>query len=85
MQMLQACFISGIFSSHCNFILPYVGFSNIRLVRLRQVAADYTARTLHDTEIKYDLMFHDSNLGLTLWTPHTNLLWTFGLNYTAAQ
>jgi hypothetical protein len=55
------------------FGLPDAGFPDIRLVRLRQVTTDYAARTLHNTEIKYDLMLHYSNLGLTLWTTHTFL------------
>ena len=43
-------------------------------VRLSPVTADYTARTLHNSEIKNYLMLHNSNMGFTLWTAHTILL-----------
>ncbi len=43
-------------------------------VRLSPVTADYAARTLHNSEIKNNLMLHNSNMGLTLWAAHTILL-----------
>ena len=55
-------------------------------VRLSPVAADYAARTLHNSEIKNDFVLHHSNVGLTLRTVHTILLLNaYWNNYTAAQ
>jgi len=62
-----------IFLLQCSFALSAFVLPFMSGVQLRPVAAYYTAGTLHNGEIEYDFMIHDTDLGLAFWTIHTSL------------
>lgn len=64
---------SKILLLHYRFTPPDLILRFAQGIRLRPIAAYYAARTLHDTRIEHDVMFHNPNLGFTLWTTHLNL------------
>ena len=71
---LQQCDMYDKCTLHPGMDIPDLLMAVTLGVRLSPVTADYAARTLHNSEIKNNLMLHNSNMGLTLWAAHTILL-----------